>query len=274
MRVHTMSSRIRIVPRSIPMNQGWTYSGEQTSPKTITLSSGQEMTLFSDEQVHTATRKVLHTKLDAMTNKFLYGIDHTYARRIEQTHRFSQITITTKALEKAKMCARIAAQESPYELGMHLLREKNAPEDLVTDVEVAYRQQVTPSTCKHTPFFDFMYEGNREYAGWCHSHANFPVFHSADDNKNVGRIVTRGGLETTLEDSGAVVKIRYVPSLVVNIMDSVPFGAICIRYKDHTQARWKTNIKKVDVNVVQEEYPITIDKEKISSFIEREVEFG
>lgn len=200
---------------------------EPSDERILVEHNGKSVYVLSDKSVYESLGRMIKDKMSADTAATL-GLDYepTVAGVVgvdRGSELLEKIVITKNAFAVGVDYAQKMCSDGSLELGLHMLHQVDAPFGLVTDLVPAYNQKVTGSSCDFKNYSSFDYPEDRDYAGWCHSHANLDVFHSGQDDANVLRKLDRKELEIP----GTF--INYIPSLVINTRGEY-HGAMGIRW--------------------------------------------
>lgn len=280
--------RGRMLVKKKPCLSGWQYTGRQESPEFVELEDGRKIYLFSDKQVHDAQQRLYINKKMRTIEKIVdkeetpkhYGVAEPV---VGPSDIFQKIKITREAYDKAIVAANevaridnINTERTRYtpELFMNLLRHKNAPENLITNVLVAHNQEVSGGSCSRltegrSSDVDWWQERDLEYAGWSHSHGDHNTFHSSIDDRQVNNSLNTG-FHSLYKSDG--VTIHYLRSLVVNARSDEPFGLVGFRYWNLEKKEWDFSSREVPVEIVEtDEFHLYYTPEILRNFMELNV---
>lgn len=242
---------------------------------------GKEYTLPSDEElgltVYTAAKNYDNYLLD------LY-LDKDVPKPPEIMHDpvveplFQDVKITSSARDKAINISRLnnEGKNKSYELYMHMLKEKDYPYDIATDVMVSFNQTVTstrctPSSSSFNIAKDFMKANDKEYFGWMHSHGDMAVFNSNVDINNLSVNSITNSKRKILKLGFTESIINYVPSIVINNHGDL-FGSYGISY-NYVGEPSQFEVKEVPTTICESDLIAEFDRDAMKEFLDREVTY-
>ncbi|MBI4127692.1 MAG: hypothetical protein HY459_01335 [Parcubacteria group bacterium] len=198
------------------------------------IAAAKSEALFKYEHDQALLRRVLPVPTGR-------GVDY---RAVDS--EFSNVTITSEALEKATFISRRIVELSGRSLEVYLYtldRTGREGEAVGRDVYVAKDQHVSEAACDVEGVIpsalDIRARGYRRI-GWTHSHGHFAPFFSGKDRSNMRTVFDTTDLckrvRVTLPGYGGAYegidyRVQYATAIVVNARGDAPFGAVALGVK-------------------------------------------